>query len=437
MSLARRLERYAQLGALASRVGATALAARVAGRDGTQEDPALRARAEDLARTLGQLRGAAMKLGQSLAIAADHLDLSPELRAALGTLHARGEPVPFPDVRATLERDLGAPIDTLFAHVDPSPLGTASLAQAHAARLPDGREVVVKVLHPGVEDAVAADLATLGAAAPAWRALGRDPAELEGVLAELRARVTEELDYEREAENTETFAALYADDPRVRVPRVVRERSGRRVLTLDRLSGRPVDVFVAVASRDARARAARTMAELFFEQTFRHRVLHADPHPGNYLFEPDGRVGLLDFGCVKRFSAQSVGGYARIVRASLDGDREGALEGVRRFGAWRGDDPAAAEAIWAFCEAAVLPWRAGEYDVDEREPSLVGRLRPHSQAMFRHADIVGPPDVLFLHRTVAGVYAIGRKLGGRAAWRTIAEPHLEAAIRAADAEAAA
>lgn len=436
MSLARRLERYAQLGALAGRVGATALAARVSGRDGTTGDPALRARAEDLARTLGQLRGAAMKLGQSLSIAADHLDLAPEIRGALLTLHAQGEPVPFDTIRATVEREFGAPLDALFAAFDPVPLGTASLAQAHGARLSDGREVVVKVLHEGVEDAVEADLATLGAAAPAWRALGRDPAELDTVLAELRARVREELDYAREAENTEAFVAIYDDDPRVRVPRVVRERSGARVLTLDRLPGRPVEPFVAVASREARARAARTLAELFFEQAFRHRLLHADPHPGNYLFEPDGRVGLLDFGCVKRFTAASIGAYARIVRSSLAGDREGALEGVRRFGAWHGDDPAAADAIWAFCEAAVLPWRAGEYEVGEAEPSLVGRLRPYSQGMLRHGEVVGPPDVLFLHRTVAGVYALGRRLGGRAAWREIAEPHLDAAIRAADEAAA-
>lgn len=436
MSFTRRLERYAQLGALAGRIGATAVAARVAGRDPGTDDPGLRARAEDLARTLGKLRGGAMKLGQSLAIAADHLDLAPEIRLALGTLHAKGEPLPFAGVRATIERDLGASLEELYASVDPAPLGTASLAQAHAARLHDGRDVVIKVLHEGVEDAVAADLATLDAAGPAWRALGRDPAELRGALDELRARVIEELDYAREADNTELFHTLYAGDARVRIPGVVRDRCGSRVLTLDRLPGRPIDPFIAVASRDARSRAARTLAELFFEQTFRHRVLHADPHPGNYLFEPDGRVGVLDFGCVKQFSVASIGAYARIVRSSLAGDRQGALDGVRAFGAWTGDDPAAADSIWQFCEAAVRPWRTGEYEVGESEPSLVGHLRPQSTAMFRHADIVGPPDVLFLHRTVGGIYALGRKLGGRAAWRTIAEPHLDAAIRAAELDAA-
>jgi len=159
------------LGALAGRVGATWVTRR--GADPRADDPGLRHRAEDLGRTLGKMRGAAMKLGQSLAIAADHLDLAPELRMALGTLHAQGEPIPFAAIRATVEAELGAPLQTLFAHFDEAPLGTASLAQAHAARLLDGRRVVVKVLHEGVEEAVASDLSMIGAMPTLMRALGR------------------------------------------------------------------------------------------------------------------------------------------------------------------------------------------------------------------------------------------------------------------------
>jgi predicted unusual protein kinase regulating ubiquinone biosynthesis (AarF/ABC1/UbiB family) len=430
MSITGRLQRYAQLGALAGRVGATLVTRRSA--DGTGEDPGLRQRAEDLARTLGRMRGAAMKMGQTLAIAADHLDLAPELRTALGALHAQGDPVPFEQIRATVEAQLGAPLDALFAAFDPSPLGTASLAQAHAATLHDGRPVVVKVLHDGVEEAVEADLSMLGALPAALRAAGRPALQLEPILKELRAHLHEELDYAREAENIDAFVALYGDDPRVRIPRVVRERSSARVLTLDHLPGRPVDVFVAVASKEARARAAHTLGELFFEQTFRHRLLHADPHPGNFLFEADGRVGLLDFGCVKRFSAASVGAYARIVRGSLDGDRLGALRGVQAFGAWEGAlDDDAADTLWTFCQAAVAPWRDGVYEVSEATPSLVRTLGGPAEALARHTEIVPPPDVVMLHRTVAGVYALGRRLGATAAWGSVAAPHLAAAIAAA------
>ena len=417
------------LGALAGRVGATLVTRR--GADPSADDPGLRHRAEDLARTLGKMRGAAMKLGQSLAIAADHLDLAPELRMALGTLHAQGEPIPFAAIRATVEAELGAPLLTLFAHFDEAPLGTASLAQAHAARLLDGRRVVVKVLHEGVEEAVASDLSMIGAMPTLMRALGRPVEEIRPIVEELRARVHEELDYAQEAANIDAFVAIYGDDPRVRVPRVVRERTTRRVLTLDHLPGRPADVYVAVASREARARAAQTLAELFFEQTFKHRILHADPHPGNYLFEPDGRVGLLDYGCVKRFTPESIGAYARIVRGALRDDRDEALAGARAFGAWDGVEGPAADAVWAFCEAAVAPWKDGAYEVSEATPSMVSTLRAPAEAMGRFSEIVAPPDVLMLHRSVAGIYALGRRLGATASWRSIAEQHLDAAIAAA------
>ncbi len=429
MALPRRLERYALFGALAGRVGATLLARR--GVDSGKDDPAARARALDMARTLGRMRGAAMKLGQSIAVAADHFDLAPEVRMALASLHAEGEPVPFASIRRVVEEGLGSPLAELFAGFEEAPLGTASLAQAHAARLYDGRQVVVKVLHEGVEEAVASDLSMMEMVPFLARAFGRPAEELRPLVEELRARLAEELDYAHEAANIDAFVALYGSDPRLRVPRVVRALSSARVLTMDRLPGRPVDLFMAVASREARSRAARTLAEVFFEQTFQHRMLHADPHPGNYLFDVDGRVGLLDYGCVKRFSAASIGGYARIIRGALAGDREEALAGARAFGAWQGVEGAAADAVWEFCESAVAPWKDGEYEVSESTPSMVSRLRAPAEAMSRYREVVAPPDVLMLHRAVAGVYALGRRLGATAAWRGIAERHLDTAIAAA------
>lgn len=142
-------------------------------------------RAEALVQSLGQLKGAAMKVGQQVALVAQHLDLPDEVQARLGDLHANAEPVPFDVIRATVEQELEAPLAERFTRFDEAPLGTASLAQAHAATLPDGTEVVVKVLHPDIDDSVHADLLALRALLMGGRALGRPADEIKELFDEL------------------------------------------------------------------------------------------------------------------------------------------------------------------------------------------------------------------------------------------------------------
>jgi aarF domain-containing kinase len=416
MGIGQRLARYAEYGKLAVKVGASWT-------DRLEQ-------AREVASSLGKLRGAAMKFGQTIAVAAEHLDVPEEVRQALGSLHSQGEPVPWDSIRGVVTRELG-PISKRFATFDEKPLGTASLAQAHAATLPDGTPVVVKVLHDGVEESVEADLSAFRALLAAWRLTGRDRGEVDDLVAEVRERLREELDYGHEAANIEAFVAIYGDDPRIRIPRVHREWSTSRVLTLDRLPGRPIEAFAADASDEARIRAGLNLAELFFEQAFCHRMLHADPHPGNYLFEADGRIGLLDFGCVKRFSAPSMSAYMRIVRCALENDRAGALQATRDFGAWNGDTPAAGDAVWAFCDAVVGPWRNGPYQVGADDDRLIERVHPAVKQMWAHAEIRGPRDVIFLHRTLAGIYGLGRKLKVKADWKEIVLEQVRRAEHAA------
>jgi predicted unusual protein kinase regulating ubiquinone biosynthesis (AarF/ABC1/UbiB family) len=423
MAVLDRLARVASLGGLAGRTGGRAVRSTLRGWMGdarADDAKAALGAARDVARTLGRLRGGATKFGQALAIAAEHLDLPDDVRQALAAAHDQGEPVPFPRIRAAIERELGAPLEELFQAVSPDPIGVASLAQAHAARLPDGTPVVVKVLHDGVEEAVEADLLALRGLALAARASGRSAAEMDALIDEVRVRIREELDYLQEAANIEQFRRLYGDDPRVRVPRYHPSHSGARVLTLDHLPGVPLERFAADASPEARQRAGLTLAELFFEQAFRHRVLHADPHPGNYLFEPDGRVGLLDFGCVKRFDAFSIGAYAGIVHHAIRGDRAATLAACRDFGSWGGTDPAAADCLWDFCEAVAGPWRVGPYEVGGPHDRLADRVRPVGERMWRIEEIRTPPDVVFLHRTIAGVYGMGRRLRTRGDFAALA-----------------
>jgi len=424
-----RLDRLAKLGKLGSRLAGSTMAQRVRGVFLTR-DAELRAsgralldNAERVAETLGQLKGAAMKVGQAIAAASVNLDLPEEVQEALSRLNDRAEPVPFSQIQRVVEAELRAPLEACFAWFDPTPLGTASLAQVHAARLFDGREVVVKVQHEGVAESVSTDLAAMKAIVIAGRLAGRDRAELDEAFAELEARLREELDYAREADNLTFFSSLYADDPRVLVPHPRRELSTARVLTMDRLAGVPLSEFVQSAAPEARQRAGHTLAELFFEMAFHHRVLHADPHPGNYLFGPDGTVGVLDFGCVKRFEGPWIDDYARAVRAALDGDRRGCLDACRACGAWVGDTPEAGDAIWEFCDTLVAPLREGSYTIGGPDDTLMERLQAPALRMWPHREIRGPRHVLFLHRTLGGLYAMTRKLTVSGEWGALIRKH--------------
>lgn len=193
--------------------------------------------ARKVASDLGALKGAAMKLGQGLALAADSLELPDDVRAQLSRLHDSAEPVPFGQIRDTVQAELGGPLSDHFARFDEAPLGTASLAQAHAAALPDGAEVVVKVLHPGVRESVGVDLALMKTFARNIPGMRRRRAEVDAALELVAERLREELDYDREAANVLLFERFYQDDPDVTVPGVHPRLSTDRVLTLDRLDG--------------------------------------------------------------------------------------------------------------------------------------------------------------------------------------------------------
>jgi predicted unusual protein kinase regulating ubiquinone biosynthesis (AarF/ABC1/UbiB family) len=391
------------------------------------------AQARDLAEKLSRLKGAAMKVGQQAAMLAAQLDMPEEVQAALGKLHSQAEPVPFPLIRAALEAELEGPLTDHFATVDEQPLGTASLAQAHAATLPDGAQVVVKVLHEGVRESVKADLMAVRAMLLGGRALGRNAEEMNDMFEEAQVHLLAELDYYQEAVHLQLFADAFGSDPRFRIPRHHPRLCTDRVLVMDRLYGQTVAEFAKTAGPEERHRAGMNIAEAFLEMTFTHRVLHADPHPGNYLIEPDGRLGLIDFGCVKRFDPFWIGRYARLVRSALDEDEDGILQAARDLDAWRGEDPGAARVILAFCEEVLAPLRGQEHIIGGPGDQIVERVNPIIQEMWKYPEIRGPRNLLFLHRTLGGLYMLVRPLQVKARWDEVLRPYLDAAIAAADA----
>lgn len=430
-----RLSRLARLGGLTSQVSASYVGQRVKSLiRGDDPESLRRAHIENAARiaeAMSRLKGAAMKVGQQLAVAASSMDLPPEVASVLGKLHAEAEPVPFAIIREDIEASLERPLSEVFAHVDPTPLGTASLGQAHAARLIDGAEVVVKVLHRGVDHDVATDLLALKAALVSARALGRERAELDAWFDEIRARLEEEVDYLNEAKNLLTFQRLWRDDPGVRIPTVYPALSSERVLVLDRLPGVPIERFLATATPEARLRAAEAIARLYFDGVYRHRTLHADPHPGNYLFEPDGRVGLLDYGCVKTFDPFFVAHYARGALAGVAGDKAACLDACRDLEGLVGHSREAGDALWAFVDTIAGPFRVRDFEIGGPHDDLLDRIAPIVKEIAKHPEVKAPADLIMMHRAFTGMYVLVRRLRVALDPSRISEPAARHAIEVA------
>jgi predicted unusual protein kinase regulating ubiquinone biosynthesis (AarF/ABC1/UbiB family) len=269
--------------------------------------------AEQVADVLGNMKGAFMKLGQM----ASYLDvgLPDHVREALAGLQQDAPPMSAALAAGVVEAELGAPPDVLFAEWDPVPIASASIGQVHRAITRDGRAVAVKVQYPGVDDAIRADLDSagllFGAMGLAFPAFEPGP-----MVDELRARISEELDYDNEARNQQLFADFYRGHPFIHVPDVLPELSTARVLTSELAEGVRFEA-LADWSQAERDLAAETIYRFVFRGIYRLQAFNGDPHPGNYLFRPGGRVTFLDFGLVKHFTPAEIADFGEMLQTMV------------------------------------------------------------------------------------------------------------------------
>ena len=329
-----RLVRSARL--LSLPLGAAALAAegaarRLAGQDGEQVTARLRERnAARTSRVLGELKGGALKAGQLLSTVEALFPQDPEStwREALSGLQESNAALPFNQVEPVLRAELGAGWRELFADFGEPAVAAASIGQVHRAQWADGRPVAVKVQYPGVREALTADVRMLSLMSRGAALVARGLA-LPPLVAELRDRLTEELDYEHEARTQSRFATAYAGDPDVVVPSVV--RATPRVLVMDWLDGTPLSAVARTGTQDERDRAAGLYQRFLVSGPARAGLLHTDPHPGNFRVLADGRLGVLDFGSSLELPEMPAS-FGRLLRALLDDDPEAVLRQLRADG---------------------------------------------------------------------------------------------------------
>jgi predicted unusual protein kinase regulating ubiquinone biosynthesis (AarF/ABC1/UbiB family) len=286
--------------------------------------------ARALYRSAVRLQGMLIKACQFIATRADVL---PDAWVdTLSGLHDRVPPRPFAAIRERVERELGRPLDAVFAEFDPQPLASASLAQVHAARLHDGRRCAVKVQYPGIEGIVRADLRNLAVILRVLAWLEHD-FDFRVLMREAFKYIPMELDFEHEADNCETIARNLAARADVVVPRVYREFSTRRVLVMELIEGIKITDVAALerAGIDKQAVAQKLM-EVFCEQVLRDGFFHADPHPGNVMVQPGPRLVLLDFGLAKDFPPRFRDGIVRLTFSILTVDNAGIAAAFEQLG---------------------------------------------------------------------------------------------------------
>lgn len=417
---------------LGAKVGAgyAATAARKTFADADRRDELDRshelATAEQVAAELGQMKGALMKLGQM----ASYLDdgLPEPLRVALAQLQSDAPPMSIDLARATVEEELGRPIDELFVEFDDEPIAAASIGQVHRAIavVPDPatgerieRAVAVKVQYPGVAEAIASDLRNADMLGTLLKQSfgGLDPSEM---VDEIKTRLVDEVDYELEADNQQRFADYYRGHPFIHVPEVYDELSTRRVLTTELATGFRWGELLERPQSD-RDHAGEVIFRFVFRSLYRFGAFNGDPHPGNYLFHDDGRVTFLDFGLVKHFTADELDMFASMVKAAaVDHDAGEFRRIVESAGMLQPDAPVDTDEVGEYFSLFYDTVRQDRAMTWTREyaNSVVRHTFDRTSPISQYATV--PRAFVFIQRINLGLYALLGELGASGNYRRIA-----------------
>ena len=419
---ASRFSRFAKMSSLTAGVAARHFGQKVASafRDDEQQEKAERESqkksATQITKTLGEMKGAAMKIGQMMAT--DPELLPKEMVEEIQKLQHAAPPMPFSTVKEVVESAIGRSLDDVFADFSEAPIGAASIGQVHKATLkvPDGdvRVVAVKVQYPGIAGTIASDMKNLGSLLTLMRA--SVPKErIDTYLEEVTEVIQAESDYLKEAENLERFHMVLKDLPGVRVPVPVHELTRKNVLVMEFLQGTRIEPWLQQAPPEQKSAIGKRLLEVFLQTIHRHFVLHADPHPGNFLVldgEPlvDGAppLGILDCGCIREYDAAFCDDLIRLLIAMWKADIDALEAGWRHLGFI--DKGVERDDVYEWLEIILAPmlqnrdWDFGNWKIQDQAMTF----------MMAHPKMrlwAPPKEVLFYVRTLVGLRGLLSQTG--------------------------
>lgn len=405
------------------------LGRRVGGRPAEVVAAELQARtAEQMFSVLGQLKGGAMKFGQAMSIfeSAFPEEMAAPYRAMLTKLQDSAPPLPTETVHQVLATELGPRWRRSFLEFSDVPAAAASIGQVHSGVWRDGRAVAVKVQYPGAGPALLSDLAQVSRVARV-ATVWVPGLEIRPILDELKSRMAEELDYRLEAKSQEKFAKGFDGDPHFLIPHVV--KSGERVIVSEWIDGDPLSRVISAGSPQERDAAAGRYMEFLLAGPDRVGLLHADPHPGNFRLMPDGRLGVVDFGAVKRLPRGLPPEMGRFLTLAVEGDAAGTLAGLRETGFVRDGVDIEADRLLEYLEPFIDPLRGDRFRF----------TRPWLREVFAHINdprrpnyTVGmrlnlPPEYLLIHRVWLGGIGVLCQIGGDVHGREVVQAYLPGA----------
>ena len=393
-------------------------ARRLLGREG-EADGAI---GEALAAELDHMKGMAMKVGQILS----YFDgvLPDETHAALRVLQQGVTAMPYERVVKVVRDALGAGPETLFEEFDARPVAPASIGQVHRA-VYEGRPVAVKVQYPGIADALATDLGRVRSLSH-LASLGT-AVDGPGIADELAERFRGECDYEAEARWQETFRLSFHDDPQIRIPAAVPERTAATVLTSRWAEGQDFYSFASTAPQEVRDAAGVVLLRFAHRSFFNLGVVNADPHPGNYLFPGDGSVVFLDFGCVRRFDAEFVEQERRLARVILDGRRGDFRDAMLTTGMVADPRRFDFDLHWKTMRHHYAPYLSDDYAFSLDHIRRGMEFNKPSNPNLRRLAI--PPAWIWLQRLQWGLHAVLARLGVRGSFGGVLREVLDTPVK--------
>ncbi|MEM6638975.1 MAG: AarF/ABC1/UbiB kinase family protein [Pseudomonadota bacterium] len=373
---------------------------------------------------LGEMKGAAMKVGQILSVHEGMLP--PEVCAVLQTLQQDAPSVPFATMRAVLEQGIPNGM-AAFSEFSETPLAAASIGQVYRGRLQDGRDVAVKVQYPDIDRVVAADLKNLEKLSRAMVAMFVD-IDFDPFWEELASRLLEELDYVQEAKNATRMSELYSDDPKILVPSVIPEFSGKRVLTMEYVGGiNPNEACTDDYDMSLRNEWGVRQMAFVMRGLYEHRFLHADPNFGNFAFREDGSMVVYDHGCVTAVPDHTADGCAGVLAALLDQDMGALPDTLHALGVYdrKSGERVPMRVVEPIGKELMFMVRPEPYRFSSTSDLYETLFRDNGRYLTELSKLELPPELTFVNRTLSGLFGNLCRLKAEARWDQVLEPFVD------------